>query len=185
EKWYRPTLKKFSATSCLIEFIVYNFQIVAVTTSFRQTLLDLRGDLSMPEQKRKVADKKQTDLRMDGFEKFFDDGQASGSSQTATATVSGEATPVQGENLVARFTELVALTVDQRLEMAKIANQLIENQRQLIATQQILIRLMERSIELTRHITGIEERLPAVFELPKMVEGLKVKVAELEGIELS
>ena len=86
--------------------------------------------------------------------------------------------------LTDRFGELITLTVDQRVETAKIANQLIENQRQLIATQQILIRLMERSIELARHITTIEEKLPAVFELPRMVETLRVRVAQLEGVEV-
>jgi len=43
---------------------------------------------------------------------------------------------------------------------------------------------MERSIELTRHISAIEEKLPAVFELPAMVEQLRMKVAHMEGIEL-
>jgi hypothetical protein len=87
------------------------------------------------------------------------------------------------EKLLDRFTELVTLTVDQRVETAKIATQLIENQRQLIATQQILIRLMERSIELTRHISSIEEKLPALFELPRIVESLRQRVAQIEGVE--
>jgi hypothetical protein len=42
---------------------------------------------------------------------------------------------------------------------------------------------MERSIELTRHITTIEEKLPGLYELPRVVETLRQRVAELEGIE--
>jgi len=42
---------------------------------------------------------------------------------------------------------------------------------------------MERSIELTRHITSIEEKLPSLYELPRLVESLRQRVAELEGIE--
>jgi hypothetical protein len=89
----------------------------------------------------------------------------------------------QVEKLLDRFTELVTLTVDQRVETAKITTQLIENQRQLIATQQILIRLMERSIELTRHISAIEEKLPMLFELPRVVESLRQRIAQIEGVE--
>ncbi|HNA73406.1 MAG TPA: hypothetical protein PKW73_08710, partial [Candidatus Obscuribacter sp.] len=66
----------------------------------------------------------------------------------------------------------------------KIASQLIENQRQLVATQQILIKLMERSIELTRHITSIEERMPALLEVPRVVESLRQRVAQIEGVEV-
>jgi len=47
-----------------------------------------------------------------------------------------------------------------------------------------LIRLMEKSIELTRHIAAIEEKLPVVFELPRIVESLKDRVIRLEGIEI-
>jgi outer membrane PBP1 activator LpoA protein len=89
----------------------------------------------------------------------------------------------QVEKLLDRFTELMSLSVDQRVETSKIASQLIDNQRQLVATQQILIKLMERSIELTRHITTIEEKLPGLYELPRVVETLRQRVAELEGIE--
>ena len=85
--------------------------------------------------------------------------------------------------LLDRFTELVSLTVDQRVQSAKVATQLIENQRQLIATQQILIRLMERSIELTRHISSIEEKLPALYDLPRVVESLRQRIAQIEGVE--
>ncbi len=129
----------------------------------------------MADAKRKV-EQQQANLGLDGFDQFFD-GESS-------ATASGDSLQPQMEKLIGRLGELISLSVDQRVETAKITNQLIENQRQLVATQQILIRLMERSIELTRHITTIEEKLPAVFELPKMVESLRVKVAQLEGVEL-
>lgn len=129
----------------------------------------------MPEAKRKVEEQR-ADLGLDGFEKFFD-GES-------PATASGDGLQPLVEKLIGRMGELITLSVDQRVETAKITNQLIENQRQLVATQQILIRLMERSIELTRHITTIEEKLPAVFELPKMVEGLRNKVAQLESVEI-
>lgn len=130
----------------------------------------------MPEPVRKIADEQRADLGLDGFEKFFD-GESS-------ATASGDGLQPQVEKLIGRLGDLITLSVDQRVETAKITNQLIENQRQLVATQQILIRLMERSIELTRHITAIEEKLPAVFELPKMVESLRAKVAQLEAVDL-
>lgn len=129
----------------------------------------------MADAKRKV-EQQQANLGLDGFDQFFD-GESS-------ATASGDSLQPQMEKLIGRLGELISLSVDQRVETAKITNQLIENQRQLVATQQILIRLMERSIELTRHITTIEEKLPAVFELPKMVESLRMKVAQLEGVEL-
>lgn len=146
----------------------------------------------MPERKRKPVEKAETDLGLDGFENFFED---------APNTIDG-AVPViedpvsafsveeakaaeQIEKLTNRLGELMTMSVDQRVETAKITNQLIENQRQLIATQQILIRLMEKSIELTRHISSIEDRLPAIFELPKRIEDLRSRVARLEGVELS
>jgi hypothetical protein len=134
----------------------------------------------MPEAMRKSDEQPANPNKksgLEGFDKFFEG--------TPDATMAGEtALPGQIEKLVGRLSELITLSVDQRVETAKIANQLIENQRQLVATQQILIRLMERSIELTRHITTIEEKLPAVFELPKMVENLRLRVAQLEGIEI-
>ena len=130
----------------------------------------------MPDAQRK-PNNQESDLRLDGFEQFFADDESKPSAATA-----GEASNV--EKLVNKMSELITLSVDQRVETTKIANQLIENQRQLVATQQILIRLMERSIELTRHITTIEEKLPAVFELPGMVESLRIKVAQLEAIEI-
>src|SRR5262249_45085905 len=100
------------------------------------------------------------------------------------ATVVGESiSGAQIEKLIDRFSQLITLTVDQRVETATIANQLIENQRQLIATQQILIKLMEKSIDLTRHITGIEENRPASYEIQRTVEALRKKVPMLEGIE--
>jgi outer membrane PBP1 activator LpoA protein len=129
----------------------------------------------MPEPMRKISEEQQTNLGLDGFEKFFD-GE--------TPATTGEGIQPQVEKLIGRLGELITLSVDQRVETAKITNQLIENQRQLVATQQILIRLMERSLELTRHVTAIEEKLPAVFELPKMVEGLRAKVAQMEGVEV-
>jgi hypothetical protein len=129
----------------------------------------------MAEANRK-QDEQKANLGLEGFDKFFDGSE--------DATTAGEALPSQIEKLVGKLGDLITLSVDQRVETAKIANQLIENQRQLVATQQILIRLMERSIELTRHITTIEEKLPAVFELPTMVENLRMRVAQLEGIEI-
>lgn len=130
----------------------------------------------MPEPMRKPAEEQQSNLGLDGFEKFFDGD--------SPATTSGDTLQPQVERLIGRLGELITLSVDQRVETAKITNQLIENQRQLVATQQILIRLMERSIELTRHITAIEEKLPAVFELPKMVESLRAKVAQMEAVDI-
>lgn len=130
----------------------------------------------MPEPMRKPAEEQQSNLGLDGFEKFFD-GES-------PATTTGDTLQPQVERLIGRLGELITLSVDQRVETAKITNQLIENQRQLVATQQILIRLMERSIELTRHITAIEEKLPAIFELPKMVEGLRAKIAQLEAVDV-
>lgn len=138
----------------------------------------------MPEPKRKPREKVESDLNLEGFEKFFDGSEEKAASEPTEVTVIGESSfERQIEKLTSRFGELITLAVDHRVETAKIANQLIENQRQLIATQQILIRLMERSIELTRHITGIEEKLPAVFELPRLVENLRVRIAQLEGVE--
>ena len=138
----------------------------------------------MPEPKRKPQEKVESDLGLEGFEPFFEGSAEGGAGGPQSATAAGEGlVQAQLERLLDRFSELITLTVDQRVETAKIANQLIENQRQLIATQQILIRLMEKSIELTRHITAIEEKLPAVFELPRMVESLRIRVAQLEGVE--
>ena len=143
----------------------------------------------MAEAKRKPSDNSESSYELEGFDQIFDN-QNSETSQNAVvdATVSGAATvdPVvqlQMEKLLERFTELISMSVDQKLETAKIGSQLIDNQRQLIATQQILIRLMERSIELTRHISSIEERLPALLELPRIVESLRMRIAQLEGIE--
>jgi hypothetical protein len=129
----------------------------------------------MAEPKRKM-EQQHANGGLEGFDKFFEG--------VGDATTAGEALPSQIEKLVGKLGDLITLSVDQRVETAKIANQLIENQRQLVATQQILIRLMERSIELTRHITTIEEKLPAVFELPAMVEHLRARVAQLEGVEI-
>jgi hypothetical protein len=138
----------------------------------------------MVEAKRKSADRSENNLELDGFDQFFDE-QASTASDLVHATVTGD--PYMSgkvDKLLERFTELIGLIVDQRVETSKIASQLIDNQRQLVATQQILIRLMERSIELTRHITAIEEKLPTVFELPRIVDCIKDRLIQLEGIEL-
>jgi hypothetical protein len=138
----------------------------------------------MPEAKRKL-DQLKSDLGLDGFEQIFDqmvEGQGT------TASESGEMnstdTFTDTKKLFERFTEVVALSIDQRIENARIAAQLNENQRQLIATQQILIRLMEKSIELTRHISEIEEKLPSVFALPRTVESIRDRLIKLEGVEL-
>lgn len=140
----------------------------------------------MAEAKRKSVPQQEPQkgpaLDMEGFEPFF--GDDSDKKQTTTGVTAGDTSP-QINKLIDRVGDLISLSVDQRVETAKITNQLIENQRQLVATQQILIRLMERSIELTRHITTIEEKLPAVFELPSTVDNLRVRLAQLEGVELS
>jgi hypothetical protein len=134
----------------------------------------------MAEAKRVPEERPESNLGLDGFDQFFTDN-----AQEANG-VPGSAEPymqAQVEKLLDRFTELMSLSVDQRVETSKVASQLIDNQRQLVATQQILIKLMERSIELTRHITTIEEKLPGLYELPRVVETLRQRVAELEGIE--
>ncbi|SRR5579885_3610813 len=136
----------------------------------------------MAEPKRIPHDNKDQNLELEGFETFFVEEQQQAS---LSATTGGEhLLQEQMEKLLERLSELITLSVDQRMETNKISNQLIDNQRQLIATQQILIKLMERSIELTRHVTSIEERLPGVFELPRIVESLRQRVAELEGVEI-
>ncbi len=132
----------------------------------------------MAEAKRKPEEQPEFNLDMEGFEQFF-----SGEGESGTASGEGHMR-VQVEKLVERFTELMSVSVDQRMETSKISSQLIENQRQLVATQQILIKLMERSIELTRHITSIEERMPALLEMPKVVESLRQRVAQIEGVEV-
>jgi hypothetical protein len=117
---------------------------------------------------------------LEGFEQIFDE-----TTEMSSITASG-ALPNQEqlEKVLGRLTELIAFSVDQRVENARMAGQLIENQRQLVATQQILIRLMEKSIELTKHISTIEEKLPLVFELPKLIDSLKDRLVRIEGIEI-
>ncbi|CAN5346204.1 hypothetical protein BH11CYA1_BH11CYA1_21780 [soil metagenome] len=134
----------------------------------------------MAEAKRVPEERPESNLGLDGFDQFFTDNaqEANGVPNTTDPYMQA-----QVEKLLDRFTELMSLSVDQRVETSKIASQLIDNQRQLVATQQILIKLMERSIELTRHITTIEEKLPGLYELPRVVETLRQRVAELEGIE--
>ena len=144
------------------------------------------GTILMAEPKRKTSQNQESNIELEGFDQIFDDAPA-GTNESGAVSGVQIADPfmqAQVEKLLDRFTELVSLTVDQRVETAKIATQLIENQRQLIATQQILIRLMERSIELTRHISSIEEKLPVLFELPRVVESLRQRVAQIEGVEL-
>jgi hypothetical protein len=142
----------------------------------------------MPEPMRKVLPEQSPDkssLELEGFEKFFD-VESDKNVPAGGATAIGDASiQAQIEKLVGRLSDLVTLSVDQRVETSRITNQLIENQRQLVATQQILIRLMERSIELTRHVAAIEEKLPAVFELPGTVDNLRARLALLEGIEIA
>ncbi|HEY9715702.1 MAG TPA: hypothetical protein V6C72_19665 [Chroococcales cyanobacterium] len=142
----------------------------------------------MAEAKRKPLENTESNVNLEGFDQIFDD-QTESSEVVGDATTSGVvmADPYlqqQVEKLLERFSQLITLSVDQKVETQKIATQLIDNQRQLIATQQILIRLMDRSIELTRHISSIEEKLPALFELPRIVESLRQRVAQLEGVEL-
>jgi len=145
----------------------------------------------MPDAQRK-QNQQESDLGMTGFENLFDNQPAVSEPTESTnidnkvnATAAGDSF-LNGQLavLIEKMTQLLTFNVDQRVETARISNQLIENQRQLVATQQILIRLMERSIELTRHITSIEEKLPAIFELPSTVEQLREKVAQFENIEL-
>lgn len=134
----------------------------------------------MPEAKR-TTERAPADIRLDGFEQIFEQREDS----DFIATASGDPRlQDQIDKLLERFTELVSLSVDQRIENARMATQLIENQRQLVATQQILIRLLERSIGLTKHIASIEDRLPVIFELPRMVERLKDRIVKMEGIEI-
>lgn len=145
----------------------------------------------MAEPKRKLQNQ-ESNIELEGFDQIFDESEETtttgANNQQQYGAVSGGPMSdpfmqAQVEKMMDRFAELVSLSVDQRVETAKIATQLVENQRQLIATQQILIRLMERSIELTRHISSIEEKLPALFELPRIVENLRQRIAQIEGIE--
>lgn len=138
----------------------------------------------MPEPKRKPEHEPESDLNMSGFETFFENPLAEGEERASGIATGDSYLNGQLSKLIEKMTELLTFNVDQRVETARISTQLIENQRQLVATQQILIRLMERSIELTRHITAIEEKLPAVFELPAMYEQLRQKIAQLEGVEI-
>lgn len=133
----------------------------------------------MPKAMKNVS-QIERDLGLDGFEQIFD-----GETDLSPLTTPG-GLPNQGEleKLLVRLTELIAFSVDQRVENARMAGQLIENQRQLVATQQILIRLMEKSIELTKHISTIEEKLPLIFELPRLVDSLRDRLVRVEGIEI-
>ena len=141
----------------------------------------------MSEAQRKHKQTPESDLEMSGFETLFDNPDSDPARPEAEVddTATGDSF-LNGQlaKLIDKMTQLLTFNIDQRVETARISDQLIENQRQLVATQQILIRLMERSIELTRHITAIEEKLPAVFELPSVVEQLREKVAHIENVEL-
>ncbi len=139
----------------------------------------------MAESMRKPEETPDVDLALEGFEKFFDEEGNPTAEITVDATRDGEyGMQVQLEKCLERMTELLSFSVDQRVETARMSTQLIENQRQLIATQQILIRLMERSIDLTRHISSIEEKLPILFELPRTVESIRQRLVQVEGIEV-
>ena len=117
-------------------------------------------------------------LEMEGFDLFFEEDQSDQS------TISGvQNSNQQMEQLISRLSELITLSVDQRMESSKLSQQLSDNQKQLIATQQILIKLMERSLELTRHVTSLEEKMSRVSNLPHVVESLKDRIIQLEGIE--
>lgn len=138
----------------------------------------------MPEANRKQNQDQSSDLELSGFDSFFENPNSEPTKSQDGATAIGDSfLNGQLSKLIETMSQLLTFNVDQRVETARISNQLIENQRQLVATQQILIRLMERSIELTRHITAIEEKLPAVFELPAMVEQLREKMAYVENVE--
>ncbi|MBC7999170.1 MAG: hypothetical protein IAF58_14570 [Leptolyngbya sp.] len=139
----------------------------------------------MAESMRKPEETPGLDHALEGFEKFFDEEGIPTTEITVDATRDGEyGMQVQLEKCLERMTELLSFSVDQRVETARMSTQLIENQRQLIATQQILIRLMERSIDLTRHISSIEEKLPILFELPRTVESIRQRLVQVEGIEV-
>jgi hypothetical protein len=139
----------------------------------------------MAEAKRKPLENSDSNVGLEGFDQIFDgEGEVTSADATTNGVVSDPYVQAQVEKLLERFSELISLSVDQRVENSRMATQLIENQRQLIATQQILIRLMDKSIELTRHISSIEERLPAVFELPRIVESMRQKLAAIEGVEV-
>lgn len=139
----------------------------------------------MAESMRKPEETPNLDIALEGFDKFFDDEGNPTEEITVDATKGGEyGMQVQLEKCLERMTELLSFSVDQRVETARMSTQLIENQRQLIATQQILIRLMERSIDLTRHISSIEEKLPVLFELPRTVESIRQRLVQVEGIEV-
>jgi len=140
----------------------------------------------MAESMRKQEDSSVSEdlVALEGFEEFFDGDAEATVGAPVDTTISGEAMQQQVEKLLERMTELLSFSVDQRVETARMATQLIDNQRQLIATQQILIRLMERSIDLTRHISSIEEKLPVLFELPRTVESIRQRLVQMEGVEV-
>ncbi len=137
----------------------------------------------MSELRKNVVGENSSSLSLDGFEGIYSDNQSTGITYQASDEMLNELNQ-QLTNLSQRLTDLVSLGIDQRMEIAKLGTQIIDNQRQLVAAQQILIRLMDRSIDLTRHISYIEERLPALMELPKIVEALKDRLIQVEGIEI-
>ncbi len=137
----------------------------------------------MSELRKNVVGENSSSLSLDGFEGIYSENQSTGITYQASDDMLNELNQ-QLTNLSQRLTDLVSLGIDQRMEIAKLGTQIIDNQRQLVAAQQILIRLMDRSIDLTRHISYIEERLPALMELPKIVEALKDRLVQVEGIEI-
>ncbi len=137
-----------------------------------------------PQESANPADHAALGGSLEGFDQFFEGEGDTTVEISGDATISGEVMQQQVEKLLERMTELLSFSVDQRVESARMATQLIDNQRQLIATQQILIRLMERSIDLTRHISSIEEKLPMLFELPRTVESIRQRLVQLEGVEV-
>ncbi|MFX6790177.1 hypothetical protein ABTH34_19845, partial [Acinetobacter baumannii] len=81
----------------------------------------------MAEAKRKPSDNPESSYELEGFDQIFDN-QVAESSQTSVvdATVSGAVDPtvhLQMEKLIERFTELISMSVDQKLETAKIGSQ--------------------------------------------------------------
>ena len=132
-------------------------------------------------QPKKIINTTESSLSMEGFDGIYESSTIA-SDENAKLEMIGQLNN-QLNTLSQRLTEMVSLGIDQKVEIAKMGSQLIDNQRQLVAAQQILIRLMEKSIDLTRHIGFIEERLPALLELPKVVSALKDRIAQIEGVE--
>lgn len=82
---------------------------------------------------------------------------------------------------IERLSELLSTNLNQQ----NLSDQLIENQQQLIKTQHTLVKLLDRSVELTQHLANLERRMAGLMELPRIVESLRLKVAELERVEVT